>query len=102
MNLDEFQQLMKNLYFHYDQQRGIHRTAIWLGEEMGELMHELKKNPASINKNAVSEEIADIFAWSTSIANLLDISIKDAIEKKYPGKCGRCYQNPCQCEKNLP
>ncbi len=102
MDIATFQSLMKELYFVYDNERGIHRTALWLGEELGELMHELKKNPSKINKTAVAEELADIYAWSASIANLLDISLEDAITKKYPGKCGKCLHNPCICAKNLP
>ncbi|MHA1521224.1 MAG: MazG nucleotide pyrophosphohydrolase domain-containing protein [Promethearchaeota archaeon] len=102
MEITAFQSLMKDLYFAHDRERGIHRTALWFGEEMGELMHELKKNPPNIDKIAVAEELADIYAWGASIANLLEISLDDAIAKKYPGKCGKCLQNPCICNKNLP
>ncbi|WP_457557446.1 MazG nucleotide pyrophosphohydrolase domain-containing protein [Candidatus Harpocratesius sp.] len=101
MDIEEFQKLMKDLYFHFDSQRGLHRTALWLGEEIGELMAELKKAPKFINKLAVAEELADILAWSASLANLLDISLDQAVFKKYPGYCLKCGKNPCQCHKNL-
>ena len=49
MQIKEFQQLMQDLYFHNDSQRGIYRTALWLGEEMGELMSELKNEQKKLN-----------------------------------------------------
>ena len=43
MEISTFQQLMQRLYLVHASHRGIHRTELWLGEEMGELMRELKK-----------------------------------------------------------
>ena len=102
MNIREFQQLMADLYFHNDQKRGIHRTALWLMEEMGELSAELKHDQLNLNKDAIKEEMADIYAWVASLANLLEIDLNDAVSKKYPDKCLKCGENPCVCEKNLP
>ena len=79
MNLAEFQKLMRDLYFKNDQTRGIHRTALWLVEEM-----------------------ADLYAWVASLANLLDIDLEKALESKYPSKCPKCNHDPCQCNRNLP
>ena len=34
MDISEFQKLMQDLYLTNDKKRGIHRTALWLGEEV--------------------------------------------------------------------
>ena len=50
-----------------------------------------------IEKKHISEEIADIIAWTNSLANLLDINIEKALSEKYPKKCLKCNSSPCQC-----
>jgi NTP pyrophosphatase (non-canonical NTP hydrolase) len=96
MKISEFQKLIRNLYLDNDSKRGIERTFIWLVEEIGELANIFNKR--NYEKKLISEELADIIAWSCSIANLLDIDIEEAIVEKYPNKCLRCSQNPCICE----
>jgi NTP pyrophosphatase (non-canonical NTP hydrolase) len=98
MKISEFQELIKEIYYHRDSKRGIKSTFIWLVEEMGELARILKKK--NIEKNKASEEIADIYAWLNSIANLLNINIEASLLEKYPKKCIRCNSKPCKC-KNL-
>ncbi|MFX1456287.1 MAG: MazG nucleotide pyrophosphohydrolase domain-containing protein [Promethearchaeota archaeon] len=95
MKISEFQNLIKNLYIKRDQGRGIQRTFAWLIEEIGELAHILKKS--EIESDKASEELADIIAWATSLANLLDIDLENALHKKYPNKCVKCGSNPCIC-----
>ncbi|MHA1254180.1 MAG: MazG nucleotide pyrophosphohydrolase domain-containing protein [Promethearchaeota archaeon] len=97
MKISDFQKLMKELYFHRDSERGINRTFIWLVEEIGELANLLKYE--KIEKKHISEEIADIIAWTNSLANLLDIDIEKALSEKYPQKCIKCNSSPCQCYK---
>ncbi|QEE16200.2 MazG nucleotide pyrophosphohydrolase domain-containing protein [Promethearchaeum syntrophicum] len=101
MEISEFQQKMRDLYIHNDKKRGIHRTSLWLGEEMGELMSELKYSIDKIDKQAVAAEMADIYAWVASLANLLEIDLQSIILNKYD-KCPKCNSDPCICEKNLP
>jgi len=101
MEISEFQQKMQDLYIHNDKKRGIHRTCLWLGEEMGELMRELKFNIDKIDKQAAASEMADIYAWVASLANLLEIDLQSIILSKY-NTCPKCNSNPCICEKNLP
>ncbi len=97
MKISEFQDLMSELYFHQDSARGIQGTFIWLIEEIGELASLLKGD--IIDKVKVSEELADIVAWTGSIANLLDIDLEKALIDKYPNKCKKCNSNPCQCSE---
>ena len=102
MRIKEFQDLMYTLYYQNDNKRGIYRTTIWLGEEIGELMSELKKSEEKFKKAQIAEEMADVYAWIASLANLLDIDLESAIKKKYNHRCPRCSQNPYICEKNFP
>lgn len=98
MKISEFQDLMRKLYFHQDSQRGIKGTYIWLVEELGELASLIKKQ--DVNKEKAADEIADIIAWTCSVANLLDINIEEALFNKYPNKCKKCDSVPCKCMKN--
>ena len=95
MKISDFQNLMRELYFHRDSERGINRTFIWLVEEIGELANLIKYE--KIEKKHISEEIADIIAWTNSLANLLDINIEKALSEKYPKRGLKCNSSPCQC-----
>ncbi len=97
MKISDFQDLLKELYLQNDLNRGVNSTFIWLVEEIGELATIL--NSTYIDKQKVSEEIADIIAWTISIANILDIDIEKALSDKYPNECKKCSSSPCICEK---
>ncbi len=97
MRITEFQGLIKDLYFRQDYKRGIKATYIWLIEEIGELAKII--NDPKIDIEQASEELADIIAWTSSLANLLDIDLKDALLKKYPNMCIKYKSNPCICGK---
>jgi len=97
MKISEFQALMKELYIHQDQERGVEKTFIWLVEEIGELANCL--NEKRIEKSNVAEELSDIIAWTFSLANLLGIDLETALKRKYPNKCKKCNKNPCICSK---
>ncbi|MFX0140536.1 MAG: MazG nucleotide pyrophosphohydrolase domain-containing protein [Candidatus Hodarchaeota archaeon] len=97
MRISEFQKLIKDLYIERDKNRGIKATFIWLIEEIGELARIVKKN--EVNLKMASEELADIIAWTNSLANLLDIDLELALSSKYPNKCIKCKSNPCTCSK---
>ena len=103
MHIRSFQKLMKDLYINSDGKRGVHRTALWLVEEIGELASQLKKNEKDLSKKDVKEnieeEMADIYAWVASLANLLDIDLDGAVQRKYPKRCPKCRKNPCICNK---
>ncbi|MFW6128446.1 MAG: MazG nucleotide pyrophosphohydrolase domain-containing protein, partial [Halobacteriota archaeon] len=63
----------------------------WLVEEVGELAEAVRKD------EDIGEEIADIMAWSVSLANLYDIDVEKEVNKKYPGYCIKCGSKPCRC-----
>lgn len=106
MHISEFQELMKKLYFEKDDKRGISGTFMWFIEEIGELSEILRHYIAEKDeakriaiKTSVGEEMADIIAWISSIANLLDLDLQKALFDKYPDRCRKCNGNPCKCEK---
>ena len=79
VELAYLQEKMKTLYYEKDSQRGIYATFAWLVEEVGELAEAL----LSQNKDAIEEEIADVIAWTLSIANLVGINAERSFCKKY-------------------
>ncbi len=93
MKIHDFQELMKEIYFRRDSQRGIDRTFLWIIEEIGELGRAIRTE----NREGMEEELADVIAWLSSIANLLQIDVEKAVLKKYGKGCPRCGNNPCTC-----
>lgn len=67
------------MYYAKDSERGIYATFTWLVEEVGELAEAL----LSDNTESIQEELADVLAWTLSIANLKGIDMEEAIKKKY-------------------
>ncbi len=77
MELKEVQKLINDMYGARDRKRGIWQNLVWLGEEVGELYKAVREN------KGIDEEIADVFAWLLSVANVLDIDVEEAFKKKY-------------------
>ena len=94
MQISEFQEMMRNLYFKRDSQRGIQGTYEWLVDEVAELGEEIKKGT---DKQATEKEFADVIAWLASLANIMNIDLQTATLNKYNYKCPKCQQTPCQC-----
>jgi NTP pyrophosphatase (non-canonical NTP hydrolase) len=95
MNIKEAQELMHLIYYRRDQARGIERTLLRTFEELGELSDAVL---GKRSKEAIEEEMADVFAWLCSLANLLGVDLSQALLKKYPDVCYRCRKAPCQCK----
>lgn len=104
MQIREFQQLMKALYFERDKNRGFSKIFLWIIEEVGELAEALRKyqeKNEDENEDQLKDialEIADVVAWIASLANVLDIDLEKALYEKYPLFCPKCGENPCSCE----
>jgi NTP pyrophosphatase (non-canonical NTP hydrolase) len=93
MHIHEFQEMMKQLYFHRDSERGVEGTYKWLVDEVEELWEALQGN----DKEAAEKEFADVIAWLASLANITGVDLEKAAVNKYPGRCPKCQQSPCQC-----
>ncbi|MCQ4152993.1 MAG: nucleotide pyrophosphohydrolase [Archaeoglobales archaeon] len=92
MEISEFQRMIGEIYLHRDKERGIEKTMLWIVEEVGELAEAVRKG------GNVGEEIADVFAWLVSLANLYGIDVEKESLKKYPHICKRCGKKPCECD----
>jgi len=92
--IDTIQQLMKDLYLERDTKRGIEKTFLKLIEEVGELAESIVLN----NQAKIEEELADVIAWTVSIANIYNIDLLSAVYKKYSNICPKCKNNPCTCK----
>ncbi len=66
---------------------------MWLMEEVGELSTALRTN----DRENLSEEFADVLAWLVTIANVAEIDLTEAIQKKYGTGCPGCDQFVCVC-----
>jgi NTP pyrophosphatase (non-canonical NTP hydrolase) len=93
MQIHEFQEMMKRLYFERDSTRGTQGTFNWLVAEIAELGEELK----GTNREATEKEFADVIAWLASLANIKGIDLEKATLNKYNNKCPKCLGSPCQC-----
>jgi len=91
MTIDEFQKRIKEIYLRKDAERGIEGTFTWFVEEVGELARAIR------NEQNFGEELADCAAWLFSIANIVDVSMEDAI-RKYENGCPKCSKTPCICD----
>ncbi len=79
MDIKEAQEYIRKAYYERDSKRGLYATFTWLVEEVGELADAILKG----DDKAREEELADVFAWLLSVANLLNIDVEDAFRRKY-------------------
>lgn len=77
MELTEVQQLMAHLYGAADRERGVPSTVAWLCEEVGELAQAVRKG----TREQQLHEFGDVLAWLASLANQMDISLDDAMQR---------------------
>ena len=69
------QKIIRERYFETDNARGIHHTALWFHEEVGELSAAI----AGGNKQNAKEELGDVLMWLLTLANLMDIDMEDVV-----------------------
>jgi NTP pyrophosphatase (non-canonical NTP hydrolase) len=93
INLRDFQQLIRTMYFEKDQARGIEGTFMWLMEEVGELSSALRDGTQEERLG----EFADVLAWLATIANVADIDLTEAVQRKYGQGCPGCDRLVCVC-----
>ena len=92
MTVTEFQRHIEQIYFKRDSDRGMEGTFMWFVEEVGELATALREG----TQDELREEIADVFAWLSTLASIKGIELEDAIQK-YAAGCPACGANPCEC-----
>lgn len=92
MELGRLQQLMEATYGARDRERGVPASVAWLAEEVGEFAKAARKG----TRQQQLEELADVLAWTASIANQLGLSMDEAVER-YAAGCPKCAGVPCTC-----
>ena len=111
VTLQAFQTLIRDMYIAKDQARGVPATFMWLMEEIGELASALHEtSPSEVDRVGPEEmerrranlkqEFADVLAWLTTIANVVDVDLDSAISEKYGSGCPGCQQFVCVCPDN--
>ena len=93
MHIREFQEMMKNLYFHRDSDRGVAGTYDWLVDEVEELGEALN----GTDREELQKEFADVIAWLASLANITGVDLEKATLAKYNHRCPKCGCSPCAC-----
>lgn len=79
MEINAFQDLIQKKYGKKDSERGVAKTFMWLIEEVGELASAMKEE----DKEQIGKELADVIAWTFSLANLLRLDVEEILRKKY-------------------
>ncbi len=93
LSLAEFQQLIRRMYYEKDYARGVDGTFMWLMEEIGELAAALREG----SPEELRGEFADVLAWLTTIANVAEIDLTEAVREKYGAGCPGCGKFLCIC-----
>lgn len=94
LSLNDFQALIRRMYLEKDRARGVDGTFMWLMEEVGELAAALREG----TREEQAAEFADVLAWLTTIANVVDVDLAAAVRKKYGAGCPGCGQFVCNCD----
>lgn len=92
-NLKDLQDRIRTMYGSKDSARGIEGTFMWFMEEVGELSAALREK----DQAALELEFADVLAWLATLANIAQVDLGAAIQKKYGTGCPGCSQSPCAC-----
>jgi NTP pyrophosphatase (non-canonical NTP hydrolase) len=92
VELARLQELMERTYGERDRARGVPASIAWLAEEVGEFARAARKG----SREQQLEELADVLAWTASIANQLGLSMDEAVER-YASGCPKCGETPCRC-----
>lgn len=92
LTLRGLQELMREMFYERDAARGVYATFAWLVEEVGELAEAILSN----NADKIEEEMADVLAWTVSLANLLGVDVEESVRKKYcrGGSQWDCFPTP--------
>ncbi len=93
ITLSDFQKLIRDMYLRKDVARGVDGTFMWLIEEVGELATALREG----SHEDRMEEFADVLAWLTTIANVVEVDLSEAVRRKYGDGCPGCGHLVCLC-----
>ena len=93
MELRRAQELIVKAYGAKDRARGTAGTFMYLVEEIGELSTALREE----GRQERAYELADVLAWTLSLAGLEGIDLEQAFLEKYL-LCRGCGFEICECK----
>lgn len=93
LSLAAFQRLIADQFLERDRRRGLAMNFAWLAEEVGEVARAIRRG----ERASLEEELADVVAWTASIANVAGVDLAAAVAAKYGAGCPRCRATPCRC-----
>jgi len=90
VTLAAFQRHIRERYYETDKARGTPGTFMWFIEEVGELattLHKIRGEGGRTSGGSTHEdlegEFADVLAWLCTLANINDVDLTRAIQRKY-------------------
>lgn len=84
MTIAELQALIRDRYHATDSARGAPATFLWLAEEFGELAEAIaRRERGDGDQDNLEEEFADVLAWLATLANISDVDLTQAVNRKY-------------------
>jgi len=95
LKIEEAQEMMRKIYLERDRARGVEGTLKRTVDELEELRESIQSQSMKLE---IADEVADVFAWLCSLANLLEIDVSDAFYRKYSDVCSKCKKSPCECD----
>lgn len=93
ISIRDLQELIRKMYYEKDAARGAEATFLWFVEEIGELATALRNG----STEELQGEFADVLAWLTTLANIKNVDLTQALAKKYGAGCPGCGKLVCQC-----
>jgi len=93
ISIRDLQELIRKMYYEKDAARGAEATFLWFAEEIGELATALRNG----SSEELHEEFADVLAWLTTLANIKNVDLTQALATKYGTGCPGCGKLVCQC-----
>lgn len=94
LSLADLQALIQTRFGAKDARRSPEATFLWLMEEIGELATELRGH----DRANLAAEFADVLAWLTTLANIMNVDLTRAVLSKYGAGCPGCGQHRCACD----
>lgn len=90
LTIKGFQRHISERYEAADRARGAAKTFVWFMEEVGELataINSVEKSPGDVAaRENLGEEMADVVAWLSTLANIMDVDLEEAVRRKYLGE----------------
>ena len=93
MQIGEFEDMIRRVYWHRDSRRSVEQNYIHLVEEVGELGSAILKG----DRVLIEDELADTFAWLVTVAAVLKVDLDKAATGRYNNSCPKCQSLPCKC-----